>query len=55
VSGYILSIDADFDLDETWEFIAADDIAAADQWIDNFSMRSRLSDRLPAWGTGARI
>jgi hypothetical protein len=24
VSGYILSVDADFDLDDIWEYIAAD-------------------------------
>jgi plasmid stabilization system protein ParE len=34
VSGYILGIDADFDLDEIWEFIAADEIDAADHWIE---------------------
>jgi hypothetical protein len=33
VSGYILSIDADFDLDEIWEFIAADEIDAAEPRI----------------------
>jgi plasmid stabilization system protein ParE len=34
VTGYILSVDADFDLDEIWEFIAADNIDAADHWIE---------------------
>jgi toxin ParE1/3/4 len=34
VSGYILSVDADFDLDDIWEYIAADNIEAADQWIE---------------------
>jgi plasmid stabilization system protein ParE len=34
VSGYILSVNADFDLDEIWEYIAADDIDAADRWIE---------------------
>jgi plasmid stabilization system protein ParE len=33
VSGYVLSADADFDLDEIWEYIAADNIEAADRWI----------------------
>jgi len=33
VSGYVLSADADFDLDEIWESIAADNIEAADRWI----------------------
>ncbi len=44
VSGYILSVDADFDLDEIWEFIAADDIDAADHWIE------RLFDAFEALG-----
>jgi plasmid stabilization system protein ParE len=30
VSGYILSVDADLDLDDIWEYIAADNIDAAD-------------------------
>jgi plasmid stabilization system protein ParE len=33
VSGYVLGVDADFDLDDIWEFIAADNIDAADRWI----------------------
>jgi len=33
VNGYVLSADADFDLDEIWEYIAADNIDAADRWI----------------------
>jgi len=33
VSAYILSEDADLDLDEIWEYIAQDNIEAADRWI----------------------
>ena len=33
MSGYALSVDAALDLDDIWEYIAADDIAAADRWI----------------------
>ncbi|MGD0777892.1 MAG: type II toxin-antitoxin system RelE/ParE family toxin [Candidatus Solibacter sp.] len=33
MNGYVLSADADFDLDEIWEYIAADNIDAADRWI----------------------
>ena len=33
MSGYILSVDADFDLDDIWEYIAADSVNAADRWI----------------------
>lgn len=34
MSGYILSTDADLDLDEIWEYIALDSIDAADRWIE---------------------
>jgi plasmid stabilization system protein ParE len=33
VSGYVLSADADCDLDEIWEYIASDSLDAADRWI----------------------
>ena len=33
MSGYILSAAVEFDLDEIWEYIAADNIDAADRWI----------------------
>lgn len=33
MNGYVLSADADFDLDAIWECIAADNIAAADRWV----------------------
>ena len=33
MSGYVLSADADHDLDEIWEYIAADNLDAADRWI----------------------
>lgn len=31
---YVLSSDAELDLNEIWEYIARDDIEAADRWID---------------------
>ncbi|MEP7353065.1 MAG: type II toxin-antitoxin system RelE/ParE family toxin [Acidobacteriota bacterium] len=34
MTGYVLSGDADRDLTEIWGFIAADNIDAADRWID---------------------
>ena len=34
MNGYVLSVDAEFDLDDIWEYIAADNIAAADRWIE---------------------
>jgi plasmid stabilization system protein ParE len=33
VSGYVLGADAELDLDSIWEYIAQDDIEAADRWI----------------------
>jgi plasmid stabilization system protein ParE len=33
MSGYVLSADAALDLDEIWEYIAADSVEAADRWI----------------------
>jgi len=33
MSGYVLSEDADLDLDDIWEYIAQDSIDAADRWI----------------------
>jgi plasmid stabilization system protein ParE len=33
MSEYLLSADADLDLDEIWAYIAADEIEAADRWI----------------------
>jgi plasmid stabilization system protein ParE len=34
VSGYVLSVDADYDLDDIRAHIAADNIDAADCWIE---------------------
>ena len=33
MSGYVLSAEAEFDLDEIWEYIAADNLDAADRWM----------------------
>ena len=33
MSVYILSEDADLDLDDIWEYIARDNLDAADRWI----------------------
>ncbi len=34
MSRYVLSIAAELDLDEIWDYIAQDNIDAADRWID---------------------
>jgi plasmid stabilization system protein ParE len=33
MTGYVLGADSEFDLDEIWEYIAADNIEAADRLI----------------------
>ena len=33
MSGYLLSTAVEFDLDEIWEYIAADNIDDVDRWI----------------------
>lgn len=44
MSNYILGPDADLDLDDIWEYIARDNIDAADRWI------GKLFDALEALG-----
>jgi len=44
VSGYILGVDADRDLDEIWDYIAEDNTDAADRWI------AKLFDAFEALG-----
>jgi len=34
VTMYVLSVDAELDLDQIWEYIAEDNPDAADRWID---------------------
>ena len=33
MTGYVLSADAELDVDEIWEYIAGDNLDAADRWI----------------------
>jgi plasmid stabilization system protein ParE len=33
VTGFVLGVDADLDLDGIWEYIAADNVDAADRWV----------------------
>ena len=39
MAGYVLSVAADLDLDEIWEYIAADNIDAAGRWVRQFGDR----------------
>jgi len=50
VSGYILSVDANFDLDDIWEYIAADDIDAADHWIEKLFIPFEAVGQTPGMG-----
>jgi plasmid stabilization system protein ParE len=54
MSVYILSQDADLDLDDIWEYIAQDNIDGADRWIGKLFMRLRPSDRHPASAISAK-
>jgi toxin ParE1/3/4 len=50
MKAYVLSTGADLDLDEIWEYIAQDNIAAADRWIDKlFDAFDKLA-RSPGMG-----
>ena len=50
MSGYALSADADLDLDQIWEYIAADNIDAADRWIGKLFEAFEALARAPGMG-----
>jgi len=50
MSGYVLSADADLDLDDIWEYIAADSIDAADSWIGKLFDAFEALGRTPGMG-----
>jgi plasmid stabilization system protein ParE len=50
MSGYVLSVDADLDLDEIWEYIVADSIDAADAWIQKLFAAFEALGRSPGMG-----
>lgn len=52
---YILSEDADLDLDEIWEYIAEDSIDAADRWIGKLFDGFEAIGRTPGLVTSVRI
>jgi plasmid stabilization system protein ParE len=44
MSGYVLSVEAEHDLEEIWDWIAQDSIDAADRWIEElFDAFERLA------------
>jgi plasmid stabilization system protein ParE len=50
VSGYVLSVDADFDLDDIWGHIAGDDIDAADPWVERLFDAFEAPGQTPGMG-----
>lgn len=50
MSDYILSVDADLDLDDVWEYIAADNIDAADHWIEKLFDAFEALGKTPGMG-----
>ncbi|HEY6393651.1 MAG TPA: type II toxin-antitoxin system RelE/ParE family toxin [Bryobacteraceae bacterium] len=50
MSGYVLSTDADLDLDAIWEYIAADNIAAADRCVGKLFDAFEALGRTPGMG-----
>jgi plasmid stabilization system protein ParE len=50
VTGYVLSADADCDLDEIWEYIAADSLDAADLWIGKLFDAFEILGQTPGLG-----
>jgi plasmid stabilization system protein ParE len=47
---YVLSVAAELDLNEIWEFIAEDNIDAADRWIDKLFDSFQSLAQSPAMG-----
>lgn len=50
MSEYVLSTGAELDLDEIWEYIAQDNIAAADRWIGKLFDAFDALARTPGMG-----
>jgi plasmid stabilization system protein ParE len=50
MNGYVLSTDAELDLDEIWEYIALDNIRAADCWIGKLFDAFDALARTPGMG-----
>ena len=50
MTGYVLGEDADLDLDEIWEYIAADDVEAADRWTGTLFDAFEALGKAPSMG-----
>ena len=52
MSGYVLSVDADADIDDIWDYIAADNVDAADRWIEKLFDAFDAIGHTPGMGHG---
>ena len=50
MTGYVLGKDTDLDLDEIWEYIAADDVEAADRWTGKLFDAFEALGKAPGMG-----
>ncbi len=50
MSKYALSVDAELDIDQIWEYIAEDNLDAADRWIDKLFEAFEALARNPGMG-----
>jgi plasmid stabilization system protein ParE len=50
VSHYVLGEDAELDLEQIWDYIAEDNVDAADRWIDRLFSGFELLARTPGIG-----
>ena len=50
MNGYVLGTAVEFDLDEIWEYIAADNIDAADRWIGKLFDAFEALGQMPGMG-----
>jgi plasmid stabilization system protein ParE len=51
---YVLGTGAEFDLDEIWEYIAQDNIEAADRWVEKLFDAFETIARNPEIGHGRK-
>ena len=50
MSAYVLGSDADLDLNDIWEYIAADSVDAADRWVGKLFEAFEALARTPGMG-----
>jgi plasmid stabilization system protein ParE len=50
MSRYVLGVDAELDLEQIWDYIAEDNIDAADGWIERLFVAFEALGRIPGMG-----